>query len=108
MNLNIEKPKFSKSKINFPKIRRSLQTILDLLVIIPPPNTIWDHESFGYGNRMAIIGETPLRYVTMDPSNFDNVANQFDSSNGDKILELDKIPYYARSIKQVLSDKEKL
>lgn len=53
---------------------------------------------------MAIIGETPSRYVTKDPSN--NMSNQFESFDGEEILELDKIPFYARSIQQVLSDKE--
>lgn len=73
MKLHTENPRVSKSKIGFPKLRRLLQTNLDLLVIIPLPNTIMGLESFGSGNRMAIIDETPPRYVIIDPSNFDNV-----------------------------------
>lgn len=46
-----------------------------MLVHIPPPNIIWDPEPYDYSQKMDIIGETPLRYVTMDPSNFDNMSN---------------------------------
>jgi len=57
---------------------------------------------------MAIRGENPPRYVTMDPSNFDNVSNHYESCDGDEIFELDRIPCYARSIQQLLFNKEKL
>lgn len=97
MNLNIENPRVSKSKIDFPKIKRNIQIDPDLFITIPS-NTIWDPESSNFCNRMAIVGETPPRYVTMDPFNFDMVFDKYESSDGDEILELDKIPCYSRSI----------
>lgn len=107
MNLNIQNRKLSKSEINFLEIRRSLQTNPNLSIYIPP-NTIQDLEPFDSSRKIDIIGETPPRYVTMDPSNYDNVSNQSESFDGEEIPKLDKIPCYARSIQQVLSNKEKL
>lgn len=97
MNLNIENLEVSKSKINFLEIRRSLQTNPDLSIIIPL-NTIWDPKPSNSSRKMDIIGKNPSRYVTMDPSNFNNVSNQSKSYDGEEILELDRIPCYARSI----------
>ena len=47
---------------------------------------------------MSIIGETPHRYVVIDPSHLDNIVPPFESSDDIDILELDRIPPYARSI----------
>lgn len=98
MNLNIENPKVSKSRINFLEIKRSLLTNLDLSVQITHPNTIWNLEPSNYSRKMDIIGENPSRYVTMDPSNFDNMSNQYESFDEDEIPKLDRIPCYARFI----------
>lgn len=95
------------SKINFLKVRKSLQNN-PILSIQIPPNTSWDPKSFGSSNRITIIGETPNRYITIDPYDFDNMSNQFESSNDKEIIELDRIPCYVRSIQQVLSNRHKL
>jgi len=57
---------------------------------------------------MSIIEETPNRCTILDPSNLDNLASHQEPSDDDEILNLDRIPYNARSIQQVSSDKERL
>ena len=55
---------------------------------------------------MDIIGETPKRYATIDPSYFDIMSNHSKSSDGeDEIPKLDRIPCYVRSIEYVLFDR---
>lgn len=51
---------------------------------------------------MDIIGETPPRYANIDPSNFNNMSESTDYVS--KILELDRIPSFTRSIQHVLLD----
>lgn len=92
MNLNLENPRMSKSKINFPKVRKSLQINYGLSIQTPPPNTIWDCESSNFGNRMAIIDEIHNRYANIDPTKFYSISNQFESSNVKEIPKLDRTP----------------
>lgn len=98
----------SKSKINFPEVRKNLQTNPSLFIQIPPSNTIWDTKSSHSSRRMDITGETPHMYANIDPTNFNNMSNLSKSSDGEEILKLYRIPCYARPIQQVLSDRKKL
>lgn len=106
IKLNIENPKISKSKIQFLEIRKSLRTNPTLYVIIPPRDSNSAHE---FGQRMEIIGENNQSYATIDHYNFNNISNQFESIEvEDEVRKLDRIPYYAQSNQQVLSNKNKL
>lgn len=52
---------------------------------------------------MDIINETPPRYAHIDPSNFDILFES--TEDGAKIPKIDRIPSFARSIQQVLSNQ---
>jgi len=54
---------------------------------------------------MNIIGETPAAYANIDPLDFDNIFTQLDIDEEEvEILELDRIPPFARYIQHVSSD----
>lgn len=111
MDLDINNPPISKSKITFLKIRLSLQINPNLVVQVPLPNTVWDTErsNSSSSNRINIIGETPLVYANIYLFDFDKIFTQLESNEDEpKIEELDRILPFARSIQQVLSDPERL
>ena len=94
MNLDSENHLISKSKINFPKIKRSLWINPYLLVQSTPPNTIWDPNSSGSSssNGMNIIGEIPPIYANIDPSTFHNILEHPKIPKDEvEILDLDSI-----------------
>lgn len=95
MNIDSDKPKLSKSKINFLEVRRSLYVNTELSIQVPPPNIVWDLESISSRKHISIIGENPTHYAIMDPSHSDNMFPPSKSFDDNKIPKLDKIPPYA-------------
>jgi len=86
-------------KFNFSELRRSVQYNLDLSIQEPLPDVHSDTEFSHSSKKMDIIGETPKRYATIDHSKFETMPTPSDSfESEDEILELDRIPCYAKSI----------
>jgi len=103
MDLNVEKPKVSKSKVHFNDIQRSVRHNPNLPIHEPHLYAHSDTESTRSSKKMDIIGENPNRFVpNVDQYEFEIISlnshdNNSDESN-DEIPNLYRIPTLVRSI----------
>lgn len=117
INFNEEQPKVSKNKVYFLKISKSTRVNPNLpmqeLDFNDRIDTDEDNdiESINSSKRMDIIGQTSHK-LNMSINDFDfdyiSLGSHSDTYNNAKIEELDKIPTHIRSIKELLSNNEKL